>query len=47
VGIEDFLRDHQHEAAVAGDNVGDDTVARQQRHHAKDVTNTQLGNDDT
>jgi hypothetical protein len=42
VGIEDFLRDHQHEAAVAGDHVGDDTVAGEQRHHAEDVAGTQL-----
>lgn len=30
VGIEDFLRDHQHEATVAGDDVGNDAVAGEQ-----------------
>ena len=47
VGVEDLLRDHQHEAAVAGDDVGDDTVAGEQRHDAEDVAGFELGDHGT
>ena len=33
--VEDLLRDHQHEAAVASDDVGDDAVASEQGHDAR------------
>ena len=42
---EDFLRHHQHEAAIAGDYVGGDAIASEQREHAEDVARAELGDD--
>ncbi len=40
--VEHLLRDHQREAAVAGDHVGGDAVAGEQRQHAEDVAGVEL-----